>query len=296
MSALKRKNIAVYEPNVQGQTGANQLPNLMKNITSNGEVYELPLDILTASPKEWNFYHSLNQDKMIELIESIQRSGLLHPIVVWVQTNSTTMNKTYQILSGHNRVEAFRQLQNQTKESKYQKISCVIKQDITPAQAREIIIDSNWISRTLSVAEKTKSIYHKYVLLTKDNVLRNGKSSYEVIAEGYGLSGRQVHRYLQLEKLINPLLIEIDKGNLSLRSGVILSYFSITIQQQLVIKYANQLSNHKIATFKKGMCFYELCGLMESNEKKIILSFEVPEQRSSEIKEKIQNLLKKELE
>ena len=69
----------------------------------------LPLTQLESAPDEWNFYDKLPPQKMAELIESIQTLGLLSPIIVWKRKES---NK-YMILSGHNRVRAFKMFMNQ---------------------------------------------------------------------------------------------------------------------------------------------------------------------------------------
>ena len=94
--ALKKR--AVVSP----AAGAVSLPSLMAELPGTRRLEEVPLDKLSPAPAAWNFYAPLPDDKLLELIESIRTSELLHPIVVWKQPDGDLM-----ILSGHNRVRAY---------------------------------------------------------------------------------------------------------------------------------------------------------------------------------------------
>ena len=74
---------------------------------------KVDIDKLENAPKDWNFYRKLPDDKFLELVESIQNKGLLHPIVVWEKEDN------YMILSGHNRARAYQKLYEITNDEKY---------------------------------------------------------------------------------------------------------------------------------------------------------------------------------
>jgi ParB family chromosome partitioning protein len=145
---------------------------------------------------------------MEELIESIEKNGLLHPLVVWEQNDGN-----YLILSGHNRKEAFQILYDSTKDEQYSKVFCYIKKcnEITEDEAKEIIIDTNWVQRELSTIEKAQSIYRKYTAIGRKQKVKDGEGqgirNYDIIAEQYNISGRHVLNYYKLNILLMKLKI-----------------------------------------------------------------------------------------
>lgn len=211
--ALKKKNLTA------DGAGAALLPRLMTETPAPGEgPVELPLDSLQPAPAAWNFYSPLPDDKMLELIASIRDNGLLHPILVWQRPGQPDT-----VLSGHNRLEAFRRLYKATGEEQYARIPCTLRRDLTEAQAREIIVDSNWVQRNLTPSEKARSICQKYALAGRKRRAANGsahESTYEIIAREYGLSGRQIARYVKLGSLSDELLALLDSGKLGVAAGV----------------------------------------------------------------------------
>ncbi len=257
--------------------GASLLPQMMTE--ANLPATELPVDSLTESPKQWNFYTPLPDDKMLELIASIQENGLLHPIVVWKRQGQPAM-----VLSGHNRLDAFRRLYQTTGDAKYSKIPCTLREGITEEQAREIIVDSNWVQRSLTPSEKARSISQKYALAGRKARAANGSShssTYDMIAAQYGLSGRQIARYVKLGSLCDELLILLDDGKLSLSAGVRLADCS-PAQQAMAADAVQQggLSAAQAAHIKAGMSDDAFRALLapkpRPTEKQITLRIDVP--------------------
>lgn len=233
--------------------GAALLPQLMSEVALPQKPADhLPIDSLIPALSEWNFYAPLPENKMRELIESIQQNGLLHPIVVWQQPNQPTM-----VLSGHNRLEAFRQLYHQTGEEQYKTIPCTIKKELTDEQAQEIVVDSNWVQRTLSPSEKAQSIRQKYILAGRKARSANGStgpSTYDTIAQQYGLSGRQIARYIKLGSLQPELLQLLDNGKLTVATGVKLADYSPQQQKLLAPYIAKQgITTAQISTLNTEM-------------------------------------------
>ena len=209
--ALKKR--AVVSP----AAGAVSLPSLMAELPGTRRLEEVPLDKLSPAPAAWNFYAPLPDDKLLELIESIRTSELLHPIVVWKQPDGDLM-----ILSGHNRVRAYTALLEKTGEDKYHRIPATVLTDISADEAHEIVVDSNYVQRVLTPSEKARSISQKYALAGRKKRSRNGvrKSKYEQIGEEYNLSARQIARYVRLGSLDGSLLTLLDGGKLPLTTAL----------------------------------------------------------------------------
>lgn len=271
--ALKKKDL-------KPAAGAALLPQLMTEAAGPGEgAVELPLDSLHAARPDWNFYSPLSDDKMVELIASIRDNGLLHPIVVWRRPGQPDM-----VLSGHNRLEAFRRLYKTTGEEKYARIPCTLRQDLTEEQAREIIVDSNWVQRNLTPSEKARSICQKYALSGRKARAANGSehlSTYEIIARQYGLSGRQIARYVKLGSLCPALLELLDSGRLGVAAGVRLADLPASLQEQAApFIRQNGIRPAQLQQLRPDMTPEELDDLLEQEDgaarRPVTVSLEVP--------------------
>lgn len=110
--------------------------------------------------------------------------------------------------------------------------------DVDDDIAALMMVDSN-IQRTyISPGDKARAIKRKY-----DSMVHRGevsdKWSSDEVGEAYGLSGRQVHRYLRLNELIPELLSEVDKKRLKVTAAVELSYVDKHIQSWIYEEIIN---------------------------------------------------------
>lgn len=253
--------------------GAVSLPSLMADLPGTRRLEDLPLDKLRPAPAEWNFYAPLPDDKFIELIESIQKNDLLHPIVVWKQPDGSLM-----ILSGHNRVRAYTALLEKTGEDKYRRIPSTVLTDITPEDAHEIVVDSNYVQRVLTPSEKARSISQKYALAGRKKRSKTGerKSRYEQIGEAYHLSGRQVAKYVKLGNLQDCLLELLDSGKLPLASALHLADLPPESQRYLAGHCADLLASPKAAKLTAEMTSEQMQEFLNDTPDTVRVSVTVP--------------------
>lgn len=190
------------------------------------QIHPLPLSSLIDAPEDWNFYSKLSNEKMLELVESIEKLGLMHPIVVWEKDGK------YMILSGHNRKKAYEILSK--KNNEYNQIPSIIKRahELTVEEAKGIIVDTNFAQRRLSPGEISKSIMVKYKELKNSNNLSSTETQ-KILSEHFNMTMRNIRRYHKLRDL-NLYFSELFSANkLSLRSALFLSDLSIEIQDYL---------------------------------------------------------------
>ncbi len=203
-----------------------------------GGIVNLEIDLLQDAPKEWNFFQPLPEDKMIELVESIQENGILHNLIAWEHKPGL-----YMILSGHNRVAASWHLFEITGEEKYLTVPTVIKgPELTEQQARQIIVDSNWCQRELSPMEKNRAIMIKYVYF-KDIYDYSNKDTMELIGTYFNIGWKQVSNLMRLGNLIPPFRHMFDSGQISQRNALKLSYMSEEEQDRLYEDFGSNLTN-----------------------------------------------------
>lgn len=270
--ALKKRELSPA-PAVSPLADASGLAGMMAAMPGSRVLQDLQLQVLTPAPDDWNFYAPLGDDKFVELIDSIQTSGLLHPIVVWKQPDDR-----YMILSGHNRVRAYRSLHEQTGDSRWAAIPATVLTDITRADAREIVVDSNWVQRTLTPSEKARSIYQKYVLSGRKKRSENGQrqSRYDQIAEQYGLSSRQIARYVRLGSLDDSLQPLVDSGKLPIVTALKLVDFSPECQQHLASNWADRLRSKQMDRLTPAMSCDEIDETLAEESSIVRVSFQVP--------------------
>lgn len=198
----------------------------------------LPLTQLESAPDEWNFYDKLPPQKMAELIESIQTLGLLSPIIVWKRKES---NK-YMILSGHNRVRAFKMLYESTGSKVYSRIESIIKTDteVDEDLAKQIIIDTNWVQRELTTSQKAKSIVRKYSQIKSKLESNNSAGRHkinELLATEYGLKNRQLINYKAIVNLLPEIQELLDSNFISIKAAVKISSLKSELQAHIYQKY-----------------------------------------------------------
>ncbi|WP_270625220.1 ParB/RepB/Spo0J family partition protein [Ligilactobacillus ruminis] len=159
-----------------------------------------------------------------ELVESIAQNGLLEPITV----RSFPAGK-YEIISGHRRVEA-------CKELGITKMPATIK-EMSKDEATIAMVDSNIHREHLLPSEKAFAYKMKL-----DAMKHQGKTtSRQVVGKSESAdkisdteSGRQIQRYIRLTYLIPELLKLVDDGRIAFTPAVELSFLSENEQEILL--------------------------------------------------------------
>lgn len=253
-------------------------------------VREVEIEKLISAPAQWNFYKPLPDNKMTELIDSILSKGLLTPIVVWEKENDQ-----YMILAGHNRVQAYEMLYLSTKDNQFLKINAVIKKldEIDEIEAREIIIDTNWVQRQLSDIEKSMSINLKY------GILMNSKKGYDgsgrvrdIISKEYNISGRQVDNYRRLNNLIKTLKDMINNNTLKATYALKLVSYDEDMQHYIYHNFKDKFIRKYMKNLKPSMTKDEITEVFKDDEDPLIeLKFKVPTHLKDLINQKVKEIL-----
>lgn len=179
-----------------------------------------------------------SNDEMKELKDSIERIGLQNSIIV-----RRLENNKYEILAGHNRARAFKELGKE-------KIPAII-QDVDDDTAQMIMIDTNIVQRqNMTTMERAKA----YKL--KDEIKKRKRYDIDKVEENLSdeekeqlaseESRQTFYRYLSLTNLIPEYQAKCDDESLSVRAGEQLS--KLNEQQQRKIYEA--LGDSKITENK----------------------------------------------
>lgn len=171
-----------------------------------------------------------------ELLESIKTNGILEPIIIRLIDNDT-----YEILSGHRRVKAL-------KELGIDNVPSIIK-DLNDDEAIITMVDANLKREHILPSEKAYAYKMKL-----EAIKHQGKTYGQVVHKSRddisdNESGRQVQRYIRLTYLIPDLLKLVDEERIALTPAVELSYLSKYNQETLkeIIDYTDATPSYSQA-------------------------------------------------
>ncbi len=170
------------------------------------------------------------EERMEEMVESVKEYGVMSPIIARPRKEGG-----YEIISGHNRVEA-------CQRAGIEKVPVIIR-EMDDDTAIILMVDSNLKQRDkLKPSEKAKAYKMKMEALRRQagrpaknsgQVGHNlsGKKTREQIAEGTDDSPRQVQRFIRLNSLIPALRDAVDEGRLAFNPAVEVSYLDEADQE-----------------------------------------------------------------
>ena len=159
-----------------------------------------------------------------QLLASIKEQGTIEPLIV---RHSSTAGK-YEIVSGHRRLEACKELNIQSLP--------VIVRDLSDEQAVSMMVDANLHRETILPSERAFAYKMKLEALNHQGVTSvqlGQKHSRKSIADMFGTSETQIQRYIRLTELIPELLNMVDEGRIAMTPAVELSYLTKSQQQAL---------------------------------------------------------------
>lgn len=171
--------------------------------------------------------------EMFNLMQSIEKEGVIVPLLVREQVNGTG----YEIVSGHRRAKA-------SDWAGLTEVPVVIR-NLTDDQAVIAMVDSNLQREHLLPSEKAfayqmklKAMKHqgkRIEMVTSDQLEPKFEKmrSNELLAKQVGESAAQIKRYIRLTKLIPKILDMVDEGRIALTPAVELSYLSEEEQYEL---------------------------------------------------------------
>lgn len=186
------------------------------------------LDVDSLVPFKDHPFREYPEEKMQEMVESVTEHGILMPILV----RPIDSGEGYEIISGHNRVEACRRAGIKT-------IPATIR-EMDDDTATILMVDSNLKQRDkLLPSEKAKAYQMKMEAIKRQGE-RHDLTSCQVgtkfradraVADNTDDSARQVQRFIRLNSLTAPLLDFVDEGKLAFNPAVEVSYLDPADQQ-----------------------------------------------------------------
>ena len=165
-------------------------------------------------------YRVLDDEKMMELVESIKENGVLEPAIVRLRALGG-----YEIISGHRRKRAC--------ELAGMDEMPVFVKNLSDDDAAIMMVDANNQREELLYSEKAWAYRIKYEAMKHQGKTSLGSSS-EQLGKQNGKSGRQIHRYIRLTYLQEELLDLVDRKKITFKAADKLSFLNEKEQGMLV--------------------------------------------------------------
>lgn len=174
-------------------------------------------------------FRVLDDDRMMETVESVKEYGVLVPIIA-----RPLADGGYEIVSGHRRKRA-------CELAGLNEIPAIVR-DLDDDEAVIIMVDSNLQRENILPSERAKAYQMKLEAikhqgerrdLTSDQVGQKLRVAVERVEENAGESKSQVQRFIRLNNLEPPLIDKVDAGKLAFTPAVELSYLKPEEQQWL---------------------------------------------------------------
>ena len=164
-------------------------------------------------------FRVLDDDRMMETVESVKEYGVLVPIIARPMADGG-----YEIVSGHRRKRA-------CELAGMNEIPAIVR-DLDDDEAVIIMVDSNLQRENILPSERAKAYQMKLEAIKHQGERRDltsrqlvGKlEAADLIGQDTGESGRQIQRILRLNNLEPPLIDKVDAGKLAFTPAVELSY------------------------------------------------------------------------
>lgn len=189
-------------------------------------VQSLPLDKLEPFPN--HPFKVIDDDKMLETVESIKERGVLVPILV-----RPTNDGNFEIVSGHRRHHA-------SLLAGLTEIPAIVR-EMDDDTAILLMVDSNLQREELLPSEKAFAYKMKL-----DAIKRQGKrtdltsaqivpklQARDIVAHDAGVNRMEVTRYVRLTYLVPDLLDRVDNKTMAFNAAVEVSY--LTEPEQLML-------------------------------------------------------------
>lgn len=193
---------------------------------------ELPINRIFPYPNQP--FETYDSQRISELADDIRIRGLDNPLIVRKMPDGN-----YQIIAGHNRFLAIKQLG-------WTRVPVSVK-ELSDSEAAIYLVQSNLLQRTnIKESEKVKAYSLRAKALKKQGQKLDSKySSIDIISQSESIKPRTLSRYITCAALNQDLLDLLDQKKISLNIGEQLS--KLNNEQQLQV--ANFIINneHKLS-------------------------------------------------
>lgn len=272
MGAPRRKGMAagVITAKTSEMLQADAKPQLIDEIINEElqsmQILDIPMEELYSAPAKWNEWNRLPEEKLIQLCQSIVEIGQQAPCIVWKIDKAKVLSlydsgepdaygfvgEKYMVLSGHNRAFCRRLIGGTVEHSddeEYKVCPCIVYEEPISEEfidkAKQIIDDTNYLSRDKTVKETMRAIVKKYQQFDQGKK-RHSQNIAENIAETLNMTKRQVLSYSKINENLLPRLQQMMfDEKFSMNTAIELCKYPIDVQEYLCENHSVIFTNKR---------------------------------------------------
>jgi ParB family chromosome partitioning protein len=209
---------------------------------------QVTIAITDLVPFKGHPFHLYEGERLDDMVNSIRKNGILVPVIVRI------VGDTFEILSGHNRVNA-------ASTAGLERVPVIPVENISDEEAWMYVVETNLMQRSftdMTHSEKAAVIATQHSKLfsqgkrndileelnrleksdeiNENETIRQVGSKFhtdELVGTKYNLSSRVVSRYIRINQLIPELKIRLDNEEIHFIPAVELSFLKESEQQHL---------------------------------------------------------------
>ena len=222
-----------------------------------------------------------DDDAMTEMVESVKQFGVLEPGICRPRKDGG-----YEIIAGHRRTHA-------CEKAEVKEMPFVVR-DLDDDEAVIMLVDSNIQREDIPPSEKAKAYKMKMEALkhqgqrqktTSRQVGEKSKTwSVSEIAKGFNDSERQVHRYIRLTELSEPLQRMVDEKKIGMTPAVELSYLKPKEQELLLETIESEQATPSLSQAQRIRKFSQMGALNEDIMLRVMSEQKKPEREDITIR------------
>ena len=203
---------------------------------------EVDIDKIHPNPTQPRMH--FNQDELEELSASIEKDGLLQPILVREAEDG------YEIIAGHRRQKA-------SELAGFRNMPCIVR-EMTDDEAILAMTDDNLRHRerilptekAAALKQQVEAIKHQGARPGEDD-RDAGKRSTQIVGDRNGMNYKQVQRYIRLTELVPDLQKMVDEKQLSFTPAVEISFIRPKHQKYIAVAIEGQASSPSLSQAQK---------------------------------------------
>lgn len=210
------ENISITEEKtIEENSDKNNLVNISVNgkvinqtdlVPIDGRIYHGSYDIFSSYEDENLRLPLRNQEELDNLKNSIKMIGMTTPALCVERDGKLVL------LSGHNRVEAVRQLNEEGFENIY--VDYIIKTNLTKEEERLIVIDTNLESRQITEIKPSQLAYLLHEKRECEKHTKYGAGKRWTDGNKFKMGKSQIAKYIKIHELIPQFLEMVDNGKM----------------------------------------------------------------------------------
>ncbi|MCL2322772.1 MAG: ParB/RepB/Spo0J family partition protein [Oscillospiraceae bacterium] len=195
------------------------------------EVKKIDIDIINDDFAPWNLFEWPSKMEQVDLIRSIENTGLIYPIYVTVDKFGR-----YNVIIGRCRLLAYCNIYQKKFLEEYRYIPCYVIpfEEVDELFIRSMMIESNISFRKISKGNMVRALLENYEIMKKTKIYRNSKNIGMELSKQFKICESTVFNYLKVRSLCEPAQTLLYDDEISMQAATYLTKVPKNVQERIL--------------------------------------------------------------